>query len=200
MWAQNNASCGLYQHGSFSKLCDIEIGRRLPWKNLDRSTRKLSCLIDDYSPDTTHAASFHLMQNIALAACTYNTPSYVPLTGCSVLFVFPEILSTMCRKRTTDQACRLRDGRWCVSMQRPNLSCWRASFLPYVLTGGPPYILCACLIYHVYTMYIYNSIHIWRATRNVKNPPANNYGPNLTMLHQSQGAALGSDTVKFFSK
>ena len=24
-------------------------------------------------------------------------------------------------------------------------------------------------------MYIYNYIHIWRAARNVKNPPANNY-------------------------
>ena len=25
-------------------------------------------------------------------------------------------------------------------------------------------------------MYIYNYTHIWRAARNVKNPPANNYG------------------------
>ena len=26
-------------------------------------------------------------------------------------------------------------------------------------------------------MCLYNYIHIWRAARNVKNPPANNYGP-----------------------
>ena len=25
-------------------------------------------------------------------------------------------------------------------------------------------------------MYIYNYVHIWRAARNVKKPPANNYG------------------------
>ena len=28
-------------------------------------------------------------------------------------------------------------------------------------------------------MYIYNYIHIWRAARNVKNPPANNYVAKL---------------------
>ena len=25
-------------------------------------------------------------------------------------------------------------------------------------------------------MYVYNYMNIWRAARNVKNPPANNYG------------------------
>ena len=27
----------------------------------------------------------------------------------------------------------------------------------------------------IYSMYVYNYIHMWRAARNVKNPPANNY-------------------------
>ena len=30
-------------------------------------------------------------------------------------------------------------------------------------------------------MYIYNYLHIWRAARYVKNPPANNYGENRVL-------------------
>ena len=50
-------------------------------------------------------------------------------------------------------------------------------FWRFVLAGGPPYILYTYLTYHfMYSMYIYNYIHICWADRNVKNPPANNYG------------------------
>ena len=28
-------------------------------------------------------------------------------------------------------------------------------------------------------MYIYNYVHVWQATRNVKNPPANNYAQKM---------------------
>ena len=31
-------------------------------------------------------------------------------------------------------------------------------------------------------MYIYNYLHIWRAARNVKNPPANNYGCKIVIV------------------
>ena len=33
-------------------------------------------------------------------------------------------------------------------------------------------------------MYIYNYIHIWRAVRNVKNPPANNYATKAKWTSQ----------------
>ena len=63
-------------------------------------------------------------------------------------------------------------------------SCWRASFLAFCLGGRPaiyniyvPYISC------MYSMYIYNYVHIWRAARNVKNPPANNYDVQHTSLY-----------------
>ena len=56
-------------------------------------------------------------------------------------------------------------------------SCRRASFLAFCLCGRPaiytiykPYRSC------IYSMLIYNYTHIWWATRNVKNPPANSYG------------------------
>ena len=33
-------------------------------------------------------------------------------------------------------------------------------------------------------MYIYNYLHIWRAARYVKNPPANNYVPHRVNKHR----------------
>ena len=55
-------------------------------------------------------------------------------------------------------------------------SCWRASFLAFCLGGRPAiYTINIPYISFIYSMYIYNYLHIWRAARNVKNPPANNY-------------------------
>ena len=34
-------------------------------------------------------------------------------------------------------------------------------------------------------MYIYNYIHIWQAARNVKNPRANNYAIDASVLVKS---------------
>ena len=50
---------------------------------------------------------------------------------------------------------------------------WRASFLAFCLGMYTIYIPCTS---SVYSMYVYNYIHIWRAACNVQNPPANNYG------------------------
>ena len=55
-------------------------------------------------------------------------------------------------------------------------SCWRASFLAFCLGRRPAiYTIYIPYISFIYSMYIYNYLHIWRAARNVKNPPANNY-------------------------
>ena len=45
----------------------------------------------------------------------------------------------------------------------------------FVLAGSPPYILYIPYISFIYSMYVYNYIHIWQAARNVENPPASNY-------------------------
>ena len=50
-------------------------------------------------------------------------------------------------------------------------SCWQASFLAFCRI----YIIYIPLISFIYSMYTYNYIHIWRAARTVKNPPASNY-------------------------
>ena len=72
----------------------------------------------------------------------------------------------------------LQRYRSTTTMQRTLLehSCRQASFLSFCLCGRPaiytiyvPYISC------IYSMYIYNYIHTWRAARNVERPPANNY-------------------------
>ena len=77
--------------------------------------------------------------------------------------------SRLCVQRTSCQRCAMHH------------SCWRASFLAFCL-GGRPAI---CTIYipdisFTYPMYIYNYLHLWRAARNVKNPPANNYAMHHT--------------------
>ena len=55
-------------------------------------------------------------------------------------------------------------------------SCWRASFLAFCLGGRPAiYTIYIPYISLIYSMYISNYMHIWRATRNVKITPANNY-------------------------
>ena len=55
-------------------------------------------------------------------------------------------------------------------------SCWRAWFLAFCL-GGRPAIYTRYIPYisFIYSMYIYNYMHVWRAARNVRDPPANNY-------------------------
>ena len=57
------------------------------------------------------------------------------------------------------------------------------NFWLFVLAGGPPYIP------FIYSMYICNYLHIWRAARNGKNPSANNYdGCCRTQASQSTPA------------
>ena len=41
-------------------------------------------------------------------------------------------------------------------------------------------------------MYIYNYLHIWRAARNVKNPPANNYAVRRSVPHATAHGACGA--------
>ena len=79
----------------------------------------------------------------------------------------------------------LQRYRSTTTMQRTLLehSCRQASFLSFCLCGRPaiytiyvPYISC------IYSMYIYNYIHTWRAARNVKNAPTNNYEAHTESL------------------
>ena len=69
-------------------------------------------------------------------------------------------------------------------------SCWRASFLAFCLGRRPAkYTIYIPYISFIYSMYIYNYIHIWQAARNVKNSPANNYGSKSTGFHREGGFA-----------
>ena len=43
-------------------------------------------------------------------------------------------------------------------------------------------------------MYIYNYIHVWRAARNVKNPPANNYARYCE--HSASGTLSEADALR----
>ena len=77
-----------------------------------------------------------------------------------------------------------------VSVQSPcscamHHSCWRASFLGFCLGGRPAiYTIYIPYISFLYSMYIYNYMHIWQAARNVKNPPANSYAiHSILVLH-----------------
>ena len=55
-------------------------------------------------------------------------------------------------------------------------SCWLASFLAFCLGGRPAiYTIYIPYISLIYSIYTYNYMHIWRAARNVKITPANNY-------------------------
>ena len=55
-------------------------------------------------------------------------------------------------------------------------SFWRASILAFCLGGLPAiYTIYTPCISFICSMYVYNYIHIWRAARNVKKTPANNY-------------------------
>ena len=52
----------------------------------------------------------------------------------------------------------------------------------------------------IYSMYIYSCIHIWRAARNVKNPPANNYVLCLSRLmfsSQTHSEILKNRSTKY---
>ena len=61
-----------------------------------------------------------------------------------------------------------------------NHSCWRTSFLAFCLGGRPAiYTIYIPYVSFIHSRYIYNYMHIWRAARNVKNPPANNYAANV---------------------
>ena len=76
-------------------------------------------------------------------------------------------------------------------------SCWRASFLAFCL-GGRPAI---CTIYipdisFIYPMCIYNYLHLWRAARNVKNPPASNYAAHCGKRLCSPQLHVLDDDVK----
>ena len=68
----------------------------------------------------------------------------------------------------------------CVAMHR----CWRASFLAFC-RGGQPAIYTIAIPYLsiVYSMYTYNYLHVWRAARKVKTPPADNY---VAMKHEGE--------------
>ena len=67
-----------------------------------------------------------------------------------------------------------------------NHSCWWASFLACCLGGRPAlYNIYIPHISLIYSMYIYNYMHIWRAGRNVKTTPANNYGYNRKVTQTS---------------
>ena len=56
-------------------------------------------------------------------------------------------------------------------------SCWRASFFAFCPGGRPAiYTIYIPYISLIYSIYIYNYMHIWRAARNVKTTPANNCG------------------------
>ena len=69
---------------------------------------------------------------------------------------------------------------WRSIWSRPNHSCWLASFLAFCLGGRPAiYTIYIPYISLIYSIYIYNYMHIWRAARNVKTTPANNYASDL---------------------
>ena len=94
--------------------------------------------------------------------------------------------------RTEPSVYRTSCARCCTSETLVTLevnchSCWRASVLAFC-RGGRPVI---CIIYIpciscTYSMYIYTYIHIWRAARNVKNLPANNYVTSRPVLMSSK--------------
>ena len=78
-------------------------------------------------------------------------------------------------------------------------------FLAFCLGGRPTiYTIRIPPISLIYSMYIYNYSHVWRAARNCKNPPANNYGashrPFFTSWCVRCAAQYRHGAVKFFIK
>ena len=47
-------------------------------------------------------------------------------------------------------------------------------------------------------MYMYNYMHIWRAARNVKTTPANNYGVHGSLRRAGTAVRSGSDSDVIF--
>ena len=91
---------------------------------------------------------------------------------------FPKILYVMKAKSLVPATSKVRHVEMMICFGDGDVhSCWRASFLAFCLGGRPAiYTIYIPYISMIYSMCTYNYIHIWRAARNVKNSPANNYG------------------------
>ena len=82
--------------------------------------------------------------------------------------------------------------RGCRAGAAADHSCWRASFLAFCLGGRPAiYTINIPYISFIYSMYIYNYLHIWRAARNVQNRP-----PTTMLLTSLRTISLANSLMR----